>query len=705
MRYGVRQSSKMAILESTSHSAGDSLAIKHLLALLTLGLCLGPTVHAALAAGLTSADLYRLRSVGEIRLSPDGAYVAYTVSHRDGGGRPYEQVQVMPLNGGQTVVLAKGKDESSMVEWSRDGRWLAYSGKLGEKAGLILCRPDGSGARWIAPLEWTNSPMQEPGHRLAWAPDGKQIAFVSTLPGPETAEASGDPVVITRYLYKPDYTEGLTHFNDNRRSHIFIVDLESGKVRQLTTGNHYEHSIDWSPDGREILFVSNPSPDEDLFFNSDVFAVKAAGGTIRRITATESAEYVPRWSPDGKQIAFLGTRRGLTDLETTMEDTHVWVMNSDGSGRREVGTVVDNRQGPPEWTPDGEFVYFTVQERGSVLLCRIPAAGGPAERVIAERGAVRSWSLTAGGLLSYAFTSSHDEVELFLRKGDVTKQLTDLNADVLRGKEIAPVERFTFVSNDFKFEVEGFLTKPLGMTGTSRHPLIVVIHGGPHGQQGPGFNFHNQVYAAQGWATLMVNYRGSTGYGQKFADGVFGDQNGNEAQDVLYGVNAATRRYFWLDRDRMGIEGGSYGGQLTAWLVTQTNIFKAAIPLAPIINLVSYNYTTYYNMYEEMEFGAKVHQGNLMDVLWERSALKHVAQVRTPVMLLHGENDADVPITESEQFYIALKDVGVDAVMVRYPREGHGLREPKHIVDGIDRSIAWYRKYFPRETVSEAAGR
>ncbi|PYV81805.1 MAG: hypothetical protein DMG05_29285, partial [Acidobacteria bacterium] len=165
---------------------------------------------------------------------------------------------------------------------------------------------------------------------------------------------------------------------------------------------------------------------------------------------------------------------------------------------------------------------------------------------------------------------------------------------------------------------------------------------------------------------------------------------GNEAQDVLYGASAALRRYLWLDRDRMGIEGVSYGGQLTDWIITQTSQFKAAMPIAGISNLISYNYMTYYNQYEQMEFGAFPHQNNLMDVLWERSALKHVAKVKTPTMFMHGENDSDVPISETEQYYIALKDVGVETIMVRYPREGHGLRETRHIVDSIDRCIAWY---------------
>jgi dipeptidyl aminopeptidase/acylaminoacyl peptidase len=243
--------------------------------------------------------------------------------------------------------------------------------------------------------------------------------------------------------------------------------------------------------------------------------------------------------------------------------------------------------------------------------------------------------------------------------------------------------------------VEAFLTQPLGLTEDSKHPLIVNIHGGPHTQNGPAFNFEAQVYAGRGWATLNVNYRGSTGYGQKFADAVFGDQDGNEGQDVLYGVSATVRRNLWIDRDRMGIEGVSYGGQLSDWLITQTNEFKAAIPIAGISNLVSYNYMTYYNQYEEMEFGQFLHQGDLMDVAWERSALKHVANVHTPTLLMHGENDPDVPIAEAEQYYIALKDVGVETVFVRYPREGHGLAETKHQIDCLDRSIDWYEKHFP----------
>jgi dipeptidyl aminopeptidase/acylaminoacyl peptidase len=337
-----------------------------------------------------------------------------------------------------------------------------------------------------------------------------------------------------------------------------------------------------------------------------------------------------------------------------------------------------------------------VQERGLVRLYKLTAEGSAAEAVIADRGLVGQFDVGPADRIAYAFTSTRDQAQLYQLIGAGRRALTDLNKEALAGRTFAEVEPLTFVSNDNRFSIEAFLTRPLGQAADSKHPLIVMIHGGPHGQQGPAFNFQSQVYAARGWATLQVNYRGSTGYGQAFTDAVFRDQNGDEAQDVLYGVSATIRRNPWIDRDRLGIEGGSYGGQLTAWLITQTHIFKAAIPNRAIINLVSYNYMTYYNQYEEMEFGMRPHQATLMDELWKRSPLRHVAQAKTPTLLIHGENDNDVPIAEAEQFYIALKDVGVETAMLRYPREGHGLREPKHVVDSIDRSIAWYERFFPK---------
>jgi dipeptidyl aminopeptidase/acylaminoacyl peptidase len=651
--------------------------------------------QAEAANGFQPGDLYKFQSVGTVAFSPDGREIVYTIVYRDRPGRPYPQIRVMDVATRKSARLGGAEEATGDPMWSPDGQWIAYFGSADGHGELKIAHPDGTGTVGLAPVEGTNAPLPHTGNRMTWSPDGKRIAFVSATPGPETAAATGDPMVFTRYLWRPTAGEGVNPYNDNRRLHIFVVDLATKEVKQLTSGTKYEHSIDWSPDGSEILFLSNRDPNSDEFFHYDVFALRVADGSIRRLTASEACTYVPVWSPDGKTIAYLGTKRGLTDRETTMEDTHVWLMDADGGRRREIGEAIDDRQGDPVWAPDGRAVYFTAQERGSVHLYRLPLAGGGASEITALPGRVGSFSVAKNGDAAYSYTSPNDMAELFLKAGGATAQLTDLNAGILRGKKIARVVPFRFVSNDNQYRVEAFLTEPPGVTPGSKHPLIVDIHGGPHGQNGPAFDFLAQVYASEGWATLQVNYRGSTGYGQKFADAVFGDQDGNEGWDVLYGVSAACRRYLWIDRDRMGIEGVSYGGQLTYWLTTQTNEFKAAIPFAGITNLISYNYLTYYNQYEEMEFGQFFTQGDMMDKAWKRSALRYVAQDHTPTLIMHGVNDPDVPTEEAEQFYIALKDVGVETEMVLYPREGHGARETKHQVDRLVRSIAWYNGHFP----------
>jgi dipeptidyl aminopeptidase/acylaminoacyl peptidase len=642
-------------------------------------------VHAqaqsTVGSGLISADLYKLRVVGDVQLSPDGSRVAYAVANNDQPGRPYSQTWVMKLDTRQQVRI----ERASSPRWSPDGQRIAYIAG----GGVTIAKPDGTDSALLAPIGGTNHPLPSSGDRLAWSPDSKSIAFISASPGPE-ADANGDPMVITRYLYKPTASEGLSHFNDNRRLHIFIVEIATKAVRQLTAGNFYEHSIDWSPDGREILFVSNHEADSDRFFNYDIFTASASDGSVRRLTNTKSAEYRPAWSPDGKAIAFQGTRRTLTSSETTMEDTHIWVMNADGSQRHELDTGIDNRQGAPKWAPDGHSVYFTVQERGTAHLYRAPVNGGQPQRVDLQ-GAVGSWSVGKGGFAS-ALTTDSSPGELYWKQGDAPGvALTSLNHELLGTKKLAQVEAFRFKSID-GMEIEAFLTKPLDLAG--KHPLIVMMHGGPHGEQGPQFNAKAQVYATHGYASLMVNYRGSTGYGQKLADAIFGDQNGKEAEDVVAGVDAALARYSWLDGSKMGLEGGSYGGQLANWIITRTDRFKAAIPTAGISNLVTQNYVSYYHDYLAVEYGDFPHKSGIIDKLWDRSAIRYANKVKTPVMFIHGENDNDVPIVEAEQFYIALKDVGVETIMLRYPREGHGLRETKHVVDALERSIEWYDRHF-----------
>jgi dipeptidyl aminopeptidase/acylaminoacyl peptidase len=652
------------------------------------------------APGLASTDISALRGLGDVQVSPDGRHVAYAITRRDTPGRPRSETWIRDLATNAESRLGTDATGASSPRWSPDGRSIAFFGRVGDSSGVAIANADGSDVRFIAAVRGTNHVLPSVGERLSWSPDGRRLAFISSTPGPEV-DANGDPMIITRYSYKPTASEGLTRFNDNRRLHIFVADVATRRVSQLTRGNYYEHSIEWSPSGAEIMFVSNHGADPDRVFNYDVFAINVTSGAQRQITRTASPEYQPVWSPDGRRIAYLGTKRSLTSSETTMEDTHVWVMNADGSNRREVGIAVDNRQRAPRWSRDGTSLYTVVQVHGDSKLYRIPVDGGSPRVAVGDEGQIGSWSLMSDGGLVFAFASPTEPASLReMTASGVAHDIVRLNGALLAKRRIAPVEHFTFKSRD-GLQVEAYFTAPLDRAANARYPLIVQIHGGPHGAQGSAFNDKAQVYAAHGMASLMVNYRGSTGYGQKFADAIFKDQDGREAEDVMAGVDAALARYPWLDSTRMGVEGTSYGGQLADWLVTRTDRFAAAIPTAGISNLISFNYMSYYHDYLAVEFGAYPHVGTLMDTLWKRSALRYVSRVKTPVMLVHGENDNDVPIAEAEQFYIALKDVGVPVVMIRYPREGHGVRETKHVIDFIDRSIAWYNRWFshsgPRE--------
>jgi dipeptidyl aminopeptidase/acylaminoacyl peptidase len=345
---------------------------------------------------------------------------------------------------------------------------------------------------------------------------------------------------------------------------------------------------------------------------------------------------------------------------------------------------------------DVTSIYFRIQDRGNQTLHRISADGGGLATIAGETGSVGDFAVEKNGSVAYAFTSPGSPSELFVRHGTGgARQVTSVHRELLAERDVSVPDAFEFASFDGT-RVQAFLTPPVGRAPGSRARLIVMIHGGPHGQQGPAFSHKSQVYASRGFATLMVNYRGSTGYGQAFSDGTVGDQNGAEAKDVLAGLDAALARYDWLDPDHVAVEGGSYGGQLTNWLITQTTRFKAAIPSASISNLISLSYTIWAADYPRVEFKGYPWENNNAVTMWERSPLAHVANVKTPTMLIHGELDQDVVVTEAEQMFNALKQVGVEAVFLRYPREGHSLREPRHVVDALERSVAWYERHLPQ---------
>ncbi len=534
-----------------------------------------PTGQPSPGSAFHTEDVYALSAVSAVDVSPDGSRLIYGVRYSDRPGAPYSRVWIMEIGTDRLMRLGSDQEGVSNPRWSPDSQRIAYVSRTAGGSGVAVADRDGTGRTLLAPVVGTNHHF--PGYNLvgeplAWSPDGSQIAFVSATPGPETEAASGDPMVITRYLYKPTSSERLARFDDNRRLDIFVADVATKNVRQLTSGHYYDHSLDWAPRGDEVTFISNRGPDPEHVVSGDIFAVNVTDGSVRNLTETKSAEYCPVWSPDGETVAYLGTTRSLTSMGTPAENWQVWLMDAAGGNRRDLGGVIDNSQNPLVWSPEGSAVYFTVAERGDRRLYRLSVTGGEPELVapaIGERGSIRSFSVGKGGLLAYAMSTPEAPAELYLQEpGAAPRIVTAVNRELLGAKTVAAVESLVFESFDGR-EVEAFLTKPLGLTGDSKHPMIVMLKGGPHSQDGPNFDRKAQIYAGRGWAALMVNYRGSIGYGQELIDALWNDMNGGEAEDVLAAVDAALATYHWIDGERLGLEGTSYGGQLTNWLITR----------------------------------------------------------------------------------------------------------------------------------------
>jgi dipeptidyl aminopeptidase/acylaminoacyl peptidase len=656
-------------------------------------------------------DHYRLRAAADVRLSPDGSRAAFVERFIDADRRNRTQIWLLTLADGSLRRLSAEDADDSSPRWSPDGRALAFlSGRRGPSETGFLPTAFGNTlvVRWldrdvsepVAEYRVTNHPLAYQGsaEQIAWAPDGKSIAFLSADEGPEGAP--GDPHVVTRYGYK-----SWSGMSDNRRWHIHIVTLADKKIRRLTDGPYQDHSIAWSPKGDEIAYISNHERDPDRVHNYDIFAVRLSDGRVRQITTTKGCEYAPTWSRDGSTIAYLAGVRPLTTQESSAEDPHVWVIPATGGNGRQLAATLDRRVNGVAWGVDEPVVYFTAQDRGSTILYRVGADDRDLTPIVSERGSVSGFSVGPRQTVAYAFQSVASPAEVFVKTGtQPARQATKLNTELLAQRDVSTPEAFEFASFDGT-RVEGFLTPPLRREAGRRYPLIVNIHGGPHGQQGPGFVHKSQVYAGEGYAVLMVNFRGSSGYGQKFADGTINDQNGGEFKDVIAGLDHILANTPYLDPDRVGVEGGSYGGQLTNWAITQTTRFKSAVPSASISNLVSHSYLIWAQDYPQVEWGGRhPWQDDVAKTLWERSALAHVAKVRTPTMFIHGELDQDVPIQEAEQMFIALKQVGVEAVLVRYPREGHGLREPAHVVDALERSLSWHGRFL-KATATDSAAR
>lgn len=629
-------------------------------------------------------DIYLLKDIGGAQLSPDGKMIAYVVSSIDRAANRYSSnIWLVPTQGGEKVQLTTGEAGDSNPRWSPDGKKIAFASGRGGKPGLWIIDVATREMKMLTEWQRSNFFHSKSGEMFCWSPDSREIAFVAVE---KNAQPAGrDPIIISRLQYK-----NRTSFSDNLRMHIFIISVEGGDARQITRGETDEHSIDWSPRGDEIVFLSNRERDSDANFNYDIFAVDVKTARERRLTNTPGVELSPVWSPDGNLIAYSATKRNMTTIDSVAEDTHIWVIDREGGKGREVSASFDRRASAPEWSSDGRTIYFAAGDQGKTLIFRVSRDGGQVTPLFDERCQINSLSV-AGGSIAFALSRETAPAEIWSASpGGDKKELTSINKDVIDDLEMVKPERVQYKSFDGVM-IEGWLMRPMEFQAGKKYPMILSIHGGPHGMYGYGFNHTHQLYAARGYAVLYLNPRGSSGYGQKFSDGCVNNWGGGDYQDLMKGVDYILAENKWIDGNRLGVIGGSYGGFMTNWVITQTTRFKSAVAVASLSNLISFYGTSLYQDLVHVEFNG--FPWDNYDLLWKYSPMRYVKNVTTPTMFIHGELDNDVHITQAEEMYQGIRRRGIESVFVRYPREGHGVREPQHRIDYANRVLGWFDKF------------
>jgi dipeptidyl aminopeptidase/acylaminoacyl peptidase len=640
----------------------------------------GAFAQAQTKPGITAEDYLSFEFISDPQISPDGQWVAYTVATIDQkANKRVSRIWIASVDGTHPTVPFTGDSTSSTSpRWSPDGRFLAFlSARDGGRTQIWLLSRNGGEARRVSNLENGASSFE-------WSPDGTRFVCL-TRTGPPASKTSD-----VRHYTHINYKFNDTGYFDEKRSHIAIVDVRTGAAKQITDGDNW-NDLDphWSPDSTRIAFVSNRTGKEfDLDHNSDVWTIPAAGGTLTKISDHVGPDNSPRWSPDGTRIAFLGA-------EDEEAPPLIYIAPSTGGTSTALNKTFDQTAADLMWAEQGRALYLNSGVKGETHLYRVDTSTGALSAITTGPRAVRSASVHDGShKIAYLSNDFAHLDDLYVRDGSgAERQLTHLNASLWEQRSLATVERIQYNAAD-GWPIDGFLVKPIGWDAGKKYPMVLSIHGGPAGMYGVDWYHEFQVYAGRGWAVFFCNPRGSTGYGRKFQRGVVKEWGGKAYTDIMTGVEEALKRNPWIDRDRLGVTGGSYGGYMTNWITTQTNIFRAAVTLRSISNFVSDDGTRDGAYGHEKDFGGDIFQN--YDEYWKSSPLHYAAKVKTPTLVLHSDNDYRVPIEQGEQWFRALQHFGVTSELVMFPRENHNLTrtgEPKHIVESINWQCYWFDRF------------
>jgi len=624
---------------------------------------------------VTIEDIFTLKDISEVQLSPDGSSILYVVSVADFKENAYNtDIWKIPSSGGEPIQMTTSPKRDYHPRWSPDGSMVAFLSNRDEKSQIWLISPFAGEAYKLTDSKTGVS-------TFAWSPCGKKIAYLARQAPTEEEEKR-----------KKEKEDVIVVDKEFKMNCLWLIYVDTKEVKQLTKGDFHVSSFEWSPEGDRIALSAQPTPKVPDIFNSDLYLISHQEREPQKLVERPGPDSNPRWSPDGKTIAFI-SQDGKTDWHV---NSYICLVPAAGGTPVNISKSFDEEVRFFCWCPEGKSIYFLGPTGVTYNLFRISATGGKPQRITSGKFLYSSFSFSKDlSKVAFLSQSPSEPEELYISDFPQfsPRKLTDLNPQI---KELA-IGETTLVhwKSVDGWEMEGLLIKPVGYQPGNKYPLLTVIHGGPAGCFVYGFALRRgayplQVFAKEGYAIFLPNPRGSGNYGEKFRQANYRDWGGKDYQDIMTGVDYLIKEGI-ADSDRLGVMGWSYGGFMTSWVITQTHRFKAASVGAGLPNLYSFYGQTDIPEFMESYFGGPPWEE--MKVYLDHSAMYQIGKAKTPTLIQHGADDQRVPLPQGKELYLALKKNNVPVEFVIYPRQPHGIREPKLQKDAMKRNLDWFNKW------------